>query len=268
MATKRDDAAILRLRHSRAGLVVLALGLLAAFVALDQWRTAQPALTQAMLPPGATTAAVAGRNTPQPRTHLGIIPGHNRVRKVGGEFERVLEPDPVTGLPPDPGATCKDGPSEADITWNVARRVADKLKREGSLSAELLSEFDPLRAKDKFFGLALISIHVDACLKDFTGFKVAHIATSSVPQLEDALVNCLRDDYKAATNLQEHLNTITPDMQYYHAFNEITPTTPGAIIELGFLNDDKELLRQGDLPVKGLLDAIHCFAARQGIGDR
>src|SRR5947207_3033266 len=83
------------------------LGLLAAFVALDQWRTAQPALTQAMLPPGATTAAVAGRNTPQPRTHLGIIPGHNRVRKVGGEFERVLEPDPVTGMPPDPGATCR-----------------------------------------------------------------------------------------------------------------------------------------------------------------
>jgi|GraSoiStandDraft_41_1057321.scaffolds.fasta_scaffold473804_3 hypothetical protein len=269
MATKRDDAPLPRLMQSRRWLLVIVVVLLAAFVALDQWRTAQPVLTQAMLPAGATTAAAAGRNTPQPRTRLGIIPGHNRVRKVGGEFERVLEPDPVTGMPPDPGATCKDGPSEADITWNVARRVADELKREGPMSAELLSEFDPLRARDKFFGLALISIHVDACLKDFSGFKVAHIAQSSVPQLEDALVNCLRDDYKAATNLQEHTNTITPDMQYYHAFNEITPTTPGAIIELGFMNDDKELLKQGDLPVKGLLDGIRCFAAKQGIiGDR
>jgi hypothetical protein len=265
MATKLDGAPAARAGRSRKWIALLALALLAAFVALDQWRTAQPLLTQAIVPGGPTTAAAVGRNTPQPRTNLGIIAGHNRVRKrPDGSYERVLEPDPVTGMPPDYGAMCRDGTNEAEITFDVAQRVAAELKREGQYSAELLSEFDPLRAKEKFFGLALISIHVDACLKDFSGFKVAHIAQSSMPQVEDVLVNCLRDNYKAATGLQEHVNTITPDMQYYHAFNEITPTTPGAIIELGFLNDDKEMLKQGDLPVKGVLAGINCFARQTG----
>jgi len=196
MATKRDTAAVRAVAQpfrGRKRLVLVGILLLAAFLALDQWRTAQPALTPSLLPAGATSAAISGRNTPQPRTNLGIIPGHNRLRKLaGGEVERSLEPDPLTGLPPDPGATCKDGPSEADITWNVARRVADELKRGGQLTVDLLSEFDPLRAREKFFGLALISIHVDACLKDFSGFKVAHIAQSSVPQVEDALPESLK----------------------------------------------------------------------------
>ncbi len=254
---------------SRKWIALLAVVLLTIFVALDQWRTAQPALMPSVIPSIVTVAPttvplLAGRNTPQPRTNIGLIPGHNRLRKLpNGDMARILEPDAVTGLPPDPGAMCKDGTAEADITWNVARRVADELKREGLLTAELLSEYDPTRAQAKFFGLALISIHVDSCLKDASGYKVAHIAQSSVPAVEDTLVNCLRDNYKAATNLQEHTNTITPDMQYYHAFNEITPTTPGAIIELGFLNDDKDMLKAADLPVKGLLDGIRCFVTKK-----
>ena len=247
----------------RLWIALLAIALLAAFVALDQWRTAQPALTQAGAVPGAASSAPAGVNTPQPRNNIGIIAGHNRLRKLpNGDVERVLEPDPVTGLPPDYGAMCQDGTSEAEITFNVARRVADQLRRDGQVTVELQSEFDPARARDKFFGLALISIHIDACLKGFSGFKVAHFAESSEPTVEDTLVNCLRDSYMAATGLQEHTNTITPDMTYYHAFHEITPTTPGAIIELGFLNDDKELLKQGDLPVKGIVDGIHCFMGK------
>lgn len=205
------------------------------------------------IPP--TAAPIAGRNTPLPPRQIGIIAGHNRLKTLpNGEVVRDDDPNPV----PDPGAICEDGSAmEADITLSVAKRVVSELKQQDKLNVELLGEFDP-RLKG-YFGAALISVHVDACIKYASGFKVARLLTSAVPETEDRLVECIRERYQAVTNLTEHRNSITPDMQEYHAFREIALTTPGAIIELGFLRDDQSMLKQGDLPVKGVVEGIRCF---------
>ena len=73
-----------------------------------------------------------------------------------------------------------------------------------------------------------------------SGFKVASEegGTDSLGTLR----NCLWDKYEAATGLTRHYVTITKNMTNYHAFREISLETPAAIIELGFLKADRELL--------------------------
>jgi hypothetical protein len=211
----------------------------------------QPSPTRFLLIP--TPVSIAGKNTPRPQNQIGIIAGHNRVKQdANGADVRDLDG------PFDSGATC-DGQlvMEANITLDVARRVAEVLRTQDKLDVELLGEFDPrLRG---FLGAALVSLHVDACIKGFSGYKVARLVESQEPAVEDRLVNCLRDRYQSISGLSEHRNTITPDMQEYHAFREIALTTPAAIIEMGFLRDDQSLLLQGDLPVQGVVEGIRCF---------
>jgi N-acetylmuramoyl-L-alanine amidase len=49
-------------------------------------------------------------------------------------------------------------------------------------------------------------------------------------------------------------------MTQYHTFYEIAPTTPGAIIEIGFLNLDRALLtEQSDRVATGVSEGILCF---------
>ena len=49
-------------------------------------------------------------------------------------------------------------------------------------------------------------------------------------------------------------------MTHYHVFNTIAPQTPGAIIETGFMLDDREILTEGrDLIAQGIVDGIRCF---------
>jgi N-acetylmuramoyl-L-alanine amidase len=49
-------------------------------------------------------------------------------------------------------------------------------------------------------------------------------------------------------------------MRDYHAFNEIDPETPGAIIELGFMGTDRKILTEGAYDVaRGVAQGIVCF---------
>ena len=198
-----------------------------------------------------------GLNTPRPQKQLGIIAGHNWLKTLpSGEVIRDVD------APYDSGARCDDYSAiEADLTLDIAKRVAAELRQSDKLEVELLGEFDP-RLKG-YFGVALVSLHADACLKSFSGYKVARLIESREPAVEDRLVNCMRERYQAVTGLSEHRNTITVDMQEYHAFREIALTTPGAILEMGFLREDQALLKQGDLPVKGIAEGIRCFLGRR-----
>jgi hypothetical protein len=238
------------------------LAALVLFGATAWWIINQPPLPTAEVPkagsslppaPTATLTSSGGRNTPRPQTQIGIIAGHNWLKTLpNGDVVRDLD------APFDSGARCDDlSAMEADITLDIAKRVAAELRQNDKLEVELLGEFDPrLRG---YFGAALISLHADACLKSFSGYKVARLIESSLPDVEDRLVNCMRERYQAVTGLNEHRNTITVDMQEYHAFREIALTTPGAILEMGFLREDQALLKQGDLPVKGIADGVRCF---------
>jgi N-acetylmuramoyl-L-alanine amidase len=168
----------------------------------------------------------------------------------------------------DVGGVCDEGmPSELhelDINLEVAQRVVFELKRAG-YDAEMLQEWD-----ERLTGYQadmLLSIHADACLyPEASGFKVARVADSQVPEIEDRLVACLIESYAERTGLAFHAGSITPDMTQYHTFYEIDGSTPGAIIETGFMLADRALLTQRpDLAAQGILDGILCYLDGEGM---
>jgi N-acetylmuramoyl-L-alanine amidase len=180
----------------------------------------------------------------------------------------------ITGLPSrrvgivaghwqyDSGAICPDGLTEVEINLDVARRVTAILLQAG-YDVEVLAEFSP--KLEGYQADALVSIHADSCnIPEASGFKVARVSHSAVPEREDRLVECLRREYEQATGLYFHKDSITYDMQEYHAFYEIAPETPGAIIEVGFMAADRVLLTEhSDLVAEGIARGIICFLEGQ-----
>lgn len=161
----------------------------------------------------------------------------------------------------DPGAVCPDGLTEADVNYRTAQEVVDLLERRGVQSV-LLDEFDD--RLDGFLADALISIHADSCMvPGASGFKVARATDSAIPDAEDKLVSCLYQEYGDYTGLPEHLSSVTDNMTKYHAFREIDRMTPGAIIELGFLLDDRDLLEnKPKILARGVAAGILCFLGK------
>ncbi|MDY7079871.1 MAG: N-acetylmuramoyl-L-alanine amidase [Chloroflexota bacterium] len=163
----------------------------------------------------------------------------------------------------DTGAMCPDGLTEVEINLDVAQRVVYILQALG-YQADLLAEYDP--RLEGYQADALLSIHADSC-KVFSnatppasGFKVASVEDSLVPEAEERLVTCLAQCYAARTGMYFHANSITYDMIYYHSFYEIDDQTPGAIIEIGFMQNDRTMLtQQTDLVAQGIVDGIVCF---------
>ena len=160
----------------------------------------------------------------------------------------------------DSGAVCKDGLTEAQVNYDIASRVATEMRQRG-YTVDVLNEFDPRLSG--YRALLLLSIHADSCdyiNDEATGFKVARVSDSKVPNQEDKLVECISDRYAVRTGMRFHKNSITPDMTAYHSFYEIAPDTPGAIIETGFLRLDRAILTQrADLVAQGVVDGLMCF---------
>jgi N-acetylmuramoyl-L-alanine amidase len=158
----------------------------------------------------------------------------------------------------DPGAVCPDGLTEVEINLAVAQSVKALLENRG-YEVDLLEEFDS--RLEGYQADALVSIHTDSCdIPKVSGFKVASVLHSAVPEEEDLLVKCLREEYQKATGLPFHEHSITYDMTEYHAFYEIASQTPGAIIETGFMAADRQiLLGQQDKVAQGIANGIICF---------
>jgi N-acetylmuramoyl-L-alanine amidase len=160
----------------------------------------------------------------------------------------------------DSGSVCQDGLTEVKLNFDTAIRVAELLRAQG-YTVDVLDEFDP-RLKG-YVALALVSIHADSCayINDLaTGFKVARMMDSKMPEEADRLVGCLTSYYKKATGLRFHASTVTIDMTQYHAFSEIDEHTPGAIIETGFMYLDRRVLTgKPAIVAQGVADGILCF---------
>jgi N-acetylmuramoyl-L-alanine amidase len=163
----------------------------------------------------------------------------------------------------DQGASCPDGLDEVEVNLDVAQRVVQSLRGLG-YQVDLLEEYDPRLTG--YVANVLVSIHADSCQQIYdaapppTGFKVASVVDSLVPEEEQRLVACIREKYGERTGLVTHENSITGHMTRYHTFYEIDGRTPGAIIETGFLWLDRELLTQRpDLVAQGIVDGIVCF---------
>jgi N-acetylmuramoyl-L-alanine amidase len=197
-------------------------------------RTLRPTRT-----PGATQTAEA---LPSPNPLF----RHVKVGIVAGHWQS------------DAGAVCPDGLKEVEINRDVASRVVTLLQEKG-YTAELLAEFS--EKLEGYKADVFVSIHADSCgVPEASGFKVARVAGSVIPEEEDRLVGCLVQEYGQATGLRFHKSSITFDMTGYHAFKEIAPRTPGAIIELGFMEADRELLTQHSAELaQAVVQGIVCF---------
>ncbi len=178
--------------------------------------------------------------TPNYLQRIGIISGHR-------------------GPQNDPGAVCPDGLTEASINFEVATRVVRSLRSLG-YSVDLLDEFDA--RLDNYRAAALVSIHANTC-RDFgervSGFLVAKAAVRPSGGVDDLLAECIALHYGRIIGIERRFN-LTRDMTDYHTFREIHPLTPAAIIELGFMKDDREILttRQDDM-AQALVEGVLCF---------
>jgi N-acetylmuramoyl-L-alanine amidase len=166
---------------------------------------------------------------------------------------------PDSGLT-DPGATCPDGLTEAEINQSIADLAVQGLNAAGQ-DAVLLEEFDERLVG--FRGIALVSIHADSCSpinEEATGFKVAAAVDTAVPDKSQRLVLCLVDRYGQATGLRFHSGSVTRDMTEYHTFYEIHSQTPAVIVEVGFMYLDRDfLIKSANLAARGMVDALLCY---------
>lgn len=196
---------------------------------------------------GSDSTPVPPTATPASLPLIGIVAGHS-------------------GPQNDPGAVCPDGLTEASVNLNVANQAKTILEQAG-FRVEVLNEFD-----DRLVGykaVALVSIHSDSCdyINDqAAGFKVARALYDQVPEKSDRLVACITDRYQKRTGMNFHAGSITFDMTQYHGFNEIDANTPDAIIELGFLNLDRDMLaNHADLLAQGVAEGILCYARNEPV---
>lgn len=111
-----------------------------------------------------------------------------------------------------------------------------------------------------------LSLHADSCTNfndgfPHSGFKAVNpIERSTVRDQDLRLVDCLRNYYGQATGLNFSDWSITANMTDYHAFHEITQRTPAAILELGFLYYDRDLLEHHwDKAAEGVTNGLLCF---------
>lgn len=184
---------------------------------------------------------------------IGIIAGHSG-------------PPQDTSFEEDPGAICDENNdgipelTELEINVAVARAVGTQLVNMG-FEVEILEEFDP--RLDNYRADALVSIHTNDCQNygfGATGYNVAGPVSRLSPRAFDQdLVRCLINEYGIATGLERHTG-LTEDMTFYHTFGEISDDTPVAIIEIGFMFADRQILTQGqDTISTGIANGIGCF---------
>lgn len=199
----------------------------------------QPVILPTEVEEGAPT------RTPRARKLVGIVAGHWKN---------------------DSGAVCSDGLTEVEINLNVASIVQNLLIEKG-YDVDLLAEFDSRLTG--YEADAIVSIHADSCeyINNLaTGYKVATSLAKYQPEQSTKLTACLRGRYGTYSGLPVHSLSVTPDMTEYHAFMEIDPSTPAAIIEIGFLNLDRQFLTEKpDVSAQGIVSGIECFFNNEAV---
>ena len=199
--------------------------------------------TRRVVQPTATPLSVAV--TPNWAHTIGIVAGHR-----GPSYEAGIV---------DVGAVCPDGLTELEINFDIAQRVVEEMRGMG-YTVDLLDEFDS--RLDNYQASALVSLHANDC-RDYgpqaSTFLVSRAASRPPGGRDDILSECIGLYYRTSTTLDRSYN-LTIDMTDYHTFREIHPNTPAAILEMGFMLNNRDLLTQGqDQIVRGVVDGIECF---------
>ncbi len=207
----------------------------------------------------ATQRVINIQPTPLPtdiqEVHIGIVAGHSGAPQD-------------SNFAVDPGAVCDDGLTELQLNEAVAREVVTALRRD-KYTVDLLTEFDS--RLEGYQADVLVSIHTNDC-RDYgeagTGYNAASASSRQTTHgLDERLLNCLVSEYGATTGLPRHTG-ITFDMTDYHTFREVAVDTPTAIIETGFMRNDRDfLLGHQDLVAQGIANGIRCFLRPDIYGD-
>ncbi len=192
---------------------------------------------------------------PEPR--VGIQAGHWKENELPAELA-VLR-----------GGTGAEGSGwrEVDVNLDIARRVTSLLEKQ-NIIVDLLPATIPVQYKADAF----VALHGDANSDpNISGYKLASSSRSSIPAKDDALLNAISKEYAAATGLHFSASTITVNMTAYYAFanrgiaHSIAPTTPGVILEMGFLTNPKDralLMQQPDLVAGAIAKGILKFLGK------
>lgn len=157
------------------------------------------------------------------------------------------------------GGYCANyGTREVELTPIIANNAATLLRSKGYIVDVLPTYFDK-----NYKGNLFVSLHFDAddggthtnICPYRTGYKVARFGGSPNTGLKgnndasDQWAKLLWSDYGSLVGLPKDYN-VTSGMYEYYALDPITytfnATTPGAIIEMGWLSGDKALITSND----------------------
>jgi N-acetylmuramoyl-L-alanine amidase len=206
-------------------------------------------------------------NNNTPPTALPTPSWFNRIGFIRGHYG-VAQRGPTKGNI-DPGAVCNDIPdfTELSVTTKVGDMVMATLRGRG-YTVDALDEWD-MRLVDPttpYEAAVLLSIHADSCTNfndgyNHSGFKVVGPEGRVTVREQDLrLADCIREHYSRTTGLDHSGWTVTNDMLYYHAFREVSQRTPAAILELGFLYYDRDLLKnRPEKAAEGIVNGLLCF---------
>jgi hypothetical protein len=196
-------------------------------------------------------------DSPLDSKHVGIQAGHWQIDDV---------PDELAALRGQWGAVVGNV-WEVDINLDIARRVANLLEDQGITVDVLPATLPPGYQADAF-----IALHADSYSDPArAGYKIARATASAIPDTDDALVQTISNDYGVATGMQVD-PIISDDMTDYYAFNyrrfehAIAPSTPAAILEMGFMTNPTDLqilLDSPDVVAGGIAQGITDFLSAQ-----
>jgi len=198
-------------------------------------------------------APTALYNPPGPK-HVGLQAGHWLTDQVPPELGRLQQ-----------GAT-GGGKQEWQVNLDVAQRTAGLLQDDG-IQVDVLPATVPPHYQANVF----IALHADGDpAGQARGFKIARPGFSSIPSVDDQLVETLNTAYAAATGLPRDDEHISLRMRYYYAFNSrrychaVAPGVPQAIVEMAYLTnatDRQYLIGDPQRLAQALADGIQAFLA-------
>ena len=203
-------------------------------------------------------SSVPGRRPADAEVRVGIQAGHWRRNEMPDEF----------GPGGSGTGTAAGGYTEVEVNVDIARRAASILRGDG-ITVDVL----PATIPAGYEADAFVALHADGSPSARPrGFKLA--APRWAPPESERLLELVTEEYAAATAMPRN-NAITRDMTEYYAFNyrrfrhAISPTTPGVILEMGFLTNPADravMTRRADDVASGIADGIRRYLREQQSG--
>ena len=198
---------------------------------------------------------------PLPAAPLYNPPGPKRVGLQAGHWQNDQVPAELGRLQ---GGAVGGGKQEWQVNLDVAQRAAGLLEASG-IDVDVL----PATIPPHYQAHAFIAIHADGdTTAETRGFKVARPGFSSIPAVDDQLVDAINQLYAADTQLPRDDEHISLRMRYYYAFNSrrychaVAPGVPQAIVEMAYLTNatDREyLIGDPDRLARGIADSVRAF---------